>query len=356
MRVLLVGKGAPERGGIAAFLAGLEAGLQDLGHDVDLLNLTRAAAHPAGRFSSFNVSRTLSDVRAVWRRAGDYDVVHVHSAFVPTVTMIRAWLLCLAARSRGVPVVLHVHGGRLYGWMRGGHRTWLARLTLQGITLVMTASQGLVQRLAPFHPSVEFVPNGVDADRFRPDGHVTTVPVVIYVGVLSPRKGVIDLMTASRDLLERGIDHRLVLVGGRPDEGDEAEREVRAAVPPHAELVGAIPYEEIPAHMASADIFCLPSWYEAMPLSILEAMASGLPVVATTVGQIPDVVDSEVGELVPPQNPGELGDALERLLASPDRREAAGAAARHRVVSDFSLEAAVTTIETAYRSFTDPAD
>ena len=356
MRVLLVGKGAPERGGIAAFLAGLEAGLETRGHSVDLLNLTRTASYRAGRVSAFNISRTFSDVFAVWCRAGGYDVVHVHSAFVPSVTMVRAWLLCLAARSRGVPTVLHVHGGRLYGWIEEGRKAWLARVTLRGITAVMTASQGLVDRLEPFHPRAEFVANGVDADRFRPDGHVTTVPVVLYVGVLSPRKGVIDLMTASSSLIDRGVDHRLVLVGGRPDEGDEAEQEVRAAAPPHAELVGSVPYEQIPAFMAGADVFCLPSWYEAMPLSILEAMASGLPVVATTVGQIPEVVDSEVGELVSPQDPEQLADALERLLVSPDLRQAEGAAARERVVSDFSLETAVTTVEDVYLSITDPSD
>ena len=218
---------------------------------------------------------------------------------------------------------------------------------------MLTASAGLRDRLAPFHRSVVFVPNGVDVNRFHPTENTSTSPVVLYVGLLSPRKGVVDLMKASQALRDKGIEHRLILLGGRPDEGDEAEAEVRAAAPSYAELPGSVPYEEVPQRMADADIFCLPSWYEAMPISILEAMASGLPVVATAVGQIPEVVDDEVGELVPPNDPQQLGNALEGLLLEPELRQRKGAAARDRVAKGFSLDEGIDRIESVYREVTE---
>ena len=96
-------------------------------------------------------------------------------------------------------------------------------------------------------------------------------------------------------------------------------------------------------------MLCLPSWYEAMPLSVLEAMASGLPVVATDVGDVSRlVVDGVTGLLVPPHRPDLLAAALSRLALDPGLRTQMGAAGRERVTTQFSGEAVVDRLDGLY--------
>jgi glycosyltransferase involved in cell wall biosynthesis len=105
-----------------------------------------------------------------------------------------------------------------------------------------------------------------------------------------------------------------------------------------------------------ADVFCLASWWEAMPLSVLEAMASGIPVVATRVGDIPRIVeDGLTGILVPAKDPVALANALEIYLADSQRRRTAGQAGRERVEQNYSVEAMVLATVNAYHAVMTPA-
>jgi glycosyltransferase involved in cell wall biosynthesis len=353
MRVLLVGKGPPDRGGISAYLGALLQSDLSSKHTLRLLNLTRDEIPNAGRMTSSNVTRTLADAKAVWRASGGADVVHLHSALVPAVTMIRAGLLALAARARGRRVILHAHSGQDENWLSTRGRRALARFALAPVDSFVTMSNPSGEAIAAATgDAVTIVDNWVDLDEFRPADPVHSPPRVLFAGLLTPRKGAADLLRASAGLTERGVTHELVLAGGTPDEGPDAEKEVRGVAAPAATFLGALPHERMPSELAAADIFCLPSWWEAMPLSILEAMASGLPVVATRVGDIPRVVDVGVtGILVPPREPELLADALASLLSDPGRRRRMGAAGRRRVEDRFTAARAVARIDELYRQF-----
>src|SRR5688572_33109339 len=105
----------------------------------------------------------------------------------------------------------------------------------------------------------------------------------------------------------------------------------------------------MPAAYADADVFCLPSWWEAMPLSVLEAMAAGLPVVATDVGDVGRAVaDGVTGYVVPRQDPEKLAAALEPLLTDPQLRRRMGASGRERVVGMFSSEVTARAVSALY--------
>jgi glycosyltransferase involved in cell wall biosynthesis len=197
---------------------------------------------------------------------------------------------------------------------------------------------------------VQFIPNGVDVRRYPPADGTNDPPRVLFAGYLTPRKGVLDLLHASALLQEAGTGHDLVLVGGTPTEGADAEEQVRQAAIPGARFVGPVPHEAMPEHYRAADVFCLPSWWEAMPMSVLEAMAAGLPVVASAVGEIPRLVqDGVTGVLVPPKHPAALAQALGSLLKDPLRRRAMGAAGRAAVAERFGLDRTLAALDELYR-------
>lgn len=349
--VLLVGKGAPERGGIPSFLATLQASSLAQRHRLRFLNLTHTGAPEGGRATRGNVVRTVRDAVAVRREAKGCDIVHIHSALAPSVTLVRAALLALAGRTRGCRVVVHAHGGAIQLWLTSPRRRMLLRMAMapaHRVVAVWSAGEDLL-RHAVGPQRVRLIDNGVRLEEHLAPEPAHVPPRILYVGLLTPRKGLLDLLAASVLLQERGVDHELWLVGGTPDEGPGAEAEVRDAVGDRARLLGSRPPEEMPAAYAAADVFCLPSWWEAMPLSVLEAMATSMPVVATDVGDVARaVVDGETGLVVPARSPERLADALEQLLIDVERRRAMGAAGRARVAELFSAASTASGVDALY--------
>lgn len=352
LRVLLVGKAAPDRGGIPTFLEMLRGGALADTHEVTLLNVAHAGVPEGGRLTTGNLRRTFGDALAVWRRAGDHDVVHIHSALAPTVTVLRAALLAWAARARGSAVVVHAHGGNIATWLTGRVNRVLMRaamLPAHRVVAVWTAGEQALRTVLPAG-KVCLVDNGVPLGDLPQRDSARRPPRILYVGLLTPRKGVLDLAAASVILRERGVDHELHLLGGTPDEGPDAEAAVRDGLPSWTRLLGTRDPADMAAAYAEAEVFCLPSWWEAMPLSVLEAMASGLPVVASDVGDIGRAVqDGATGFVVPSQDPERLADALEKLLVDPEARAAMGAASRARVEAHFSAEVTARGIDGLYQ-------
>jgi glycosyltransferase involved in cell wall biosynthesis len=351
--VLLVGKGAPDRGGIPTFLATLLGSRLAQSHDIRFLNVAHTGTPQGGRATPANLARTVRDVAAVWRAARGRDVVHIHSALSPAVTVVRASLMALAGRARGCAVVVHAHGGGIHFWLTTPWRRRLLRWAMSPVhrvVAVWTAGQDALREVLP-PDRIALIDNGVPVDAYPvrqgDDGHQP--PRVLFVGLLTPRKGVLDLLAASRLLRDRGVPHELWLLGGTPDEGPAAEAQVRAGLDDGVRLLGTRPPEEMPAAFAAADVFCLPSWWEAMPLSILEAMAAGLPVVASDVGDVARAVaDGVSGYVVAPRSPDELADALERLLRDGDLRVRMGAAGRARVADMFSVDVTADQVSALY--------
>ncbi|WP_266075808.1 glycosyltransferase family 4 protein [Haladaptatus caseinilyticus] len=162
---------------------------------------------------------------------------------------------------------------------------------------------------------------GVDIDRFRPD--VTPAFdrdewTILYVGRFVESKGLFDLVDAVAELPD---DVHLHLVG-RGDI-DTLKRRIEArGIESRTIIEGTVPHDELPGYYASADVFCLPSWYESFGMVNVEAMACGTPVVTTALDGVTEyAVDCETAMLVPPSAPGELADAVASLRSSPGLRE-----------------------------------
>lgn len=356
-RVVLVGRGAPELGGIPSYLQGLVEAGDALGREVHLLNLARQKPTRGGAASAANVLRTGTDTLRVLRVARRGDIVHVHSALAPTVTSVRAGLLVAAARARGARVIVHAHGGRLLISAQKPAARRLARLALMPADLVVAVA-GAVERtlvdLGLRPDRVRLLHNGVDVRRFHVAGEVHTPPRVLFVGGLTKRKGLIDLFEASARLRAEGMAHELWVAGGTPDEGSEAEAEIRASAPDHVRFLGQVPPADMPALYEAADIFCLPSWWEATPLTVLEAQAAGLPVVATDVGDVRHLLSPAARELlVPPTDRDALREALRGLLHDPALRAELGAAGREHVETHYDQRVMIERLRSMYAAVGD---
>ncbi|MBF4618239.1 glycosyltransferase [Clavibacter sp. VKM Ac-2873] len=214
---------------------------------------------------------------------------------------------------------------------------------------------------------ITVIPCGVDIGHFTPRAdddpdHGADRPMrVMVVGRLVPRKGVDLAIEAIGILAGRGRrDVELVIVGGAGDDATgaddpEARRLMDAAraagVADRVRLHGRVSQADMPAVMRTADVVVCAPWYEPFGIVPLEAMASGVPVVASAVGGLTDsVVDGVTGILVPPRDPAAIADALGELLADPARRRLLGRAGRDRMEHGYAWSTVASRTAEAYRA------
>ncbi|MEA2748823.1 MAG: teichuronic acid biosynthesis glycosyltransferase TuaC [Myxococcales bacterium] len=244
------------------------------------------------------------------------------------------------ARLMGVPAVVKLHGSdmNMIAKLPGPRR--LLRLALPRAAHVVAVSRALAEEareLGVAADRVSIVMNGVDADLFRPRdraearrelGLPADARIASYVGNLKETKGVLDLAAAFERIAAAHPAVHLAVVGG--GEARAALHALAARWPGRVTLAGARPLAEIPTWLAACDVLTLPSWAEGTPNVVLEALASGRRVVASSVGGIPDLITSAaLGELVPARDVAALASALGRAaLVDYDAHEVAKLAAR----------------------------
>jgi glycosyltransferase involved in cell wall biosynthesis len=262
------------------------------------------------------------------------DILHANSS--------KAGVLgCLAGFLAGVPIrVFTAHGWAFmaFSGMKARPYLWGHRLIRRLATcIVCVAEQERALGLAMHACAVgrtTVIHNGVDVRataRTRPhDG----APTIVTVGRLKPPKDYVTLLQALGRL--DGESFRAQLLGDGPDRAT-IEDEIRKQ-----RLEGAVALlgvrHDVPARLTEADVFALASTSEGLPVSIIEAMAAGLPVVATAVGGVPElVVDGETGVLVPARDVDALARALGRLVRDPELRARLGEAGRKRAEALFDL-------------------
>jgi len=228
----------------------------------------------------------------------------------------------------GVPAVVKLHGSDMNVVARMSGPSRLLSWALPRAERVVAVSRQLRDAaigLGAAPDRVDVVPNGVDRARFHPQsrelarrtlGLRPTGSVILYVGNMEAHKGVLDLVLAFATL-SRGRDDITLLMIGDGDGITEC-RELSRLLGAPVRILGSRPHGEIPEWLAACNILALPSWNEGTPNVVLEALASGRRVVATSVGGTPDVVSSPLlGALVPPRAPEALARALELAVATP---------------------------------------
>ena len=340
------------RGGAETQVTHLAKAFAREGHQVIVVSLIPPAdfvdeLHASGvAVYHLSMSRGRANPVAVLRLAGLIrrirpDVVHSH--------MVHANLLCRAARMLSpVPVLVCTsHGERnLPQWRKVAYRVtdWLCDLTTE--VSLSGVKRFAANNMAPLH-KLRFVPNGVDIGRFsvgpprvlRDDNEGLEKQFVwLAVGRLAKQKDYPTLLYAFAKVHTRYPNARLLIAG----EGDMRERlqHLTAQLMPAGAIRLLGLRTDIPELMRSADAFVLSSAWEGTPMVLLEAAASGLPIVATSVdGNTEAVVQGKTGLLVPPGNPEKLADAMMELMSmSAQKRAQMGIAGRMHVEERYGLD------------------
>lgn len=268
------------------------------------------------------------------------------------------------AKALGVPAVVETYHGR-EAWRQGPLRgSFLVdRLVARTVDRVIAVSEAarvfLVREKGYPSDKIVVVPNGRDLSIFRPGtaraaaraelGLDEAVPVVGVVGRLETQKGHVYLLEAWRTVTHAFPETRLLVVGDGTLRG---ELEARAR---ELGIAGSVLFtgfrSDVPRVLDAIDVLVLPSLYEGMPLTAIEASAMARPVVASAVDGTPEVVRNGVtGLLVPPAHPRALARALSALLGDPEARRRMGDAGRDHALGRFDLEAQVEATARVYRS------
>ncbi|MBS0326414.1 MAG: TIGR03088 family PEP-CTERM/XrtA system glycosyltransferase [Proteobacteria bacterium] len=266
----------------------------------------------------------------------------------------------IPAAMAGVPVRVHGEHGRDIGDLDGSNRTyrWVRRMHRPFVTHYVALSRDLERYLvdAVGVPAkrISRIVNGVDTERFAPAPVRAGIPgspfndprLIVFgaVGRLQPVKNPALLARAFAKLVRESPDlrakARLAIIGEGPERIAVERTLAEAGIAELAWLPGA--RDDVAAILRGFDVFVLPSIAEGISNTILEAMASGLPVIATAVGGNAELVDhAATGEIVPAQDVDALAAAMKRYAAEPERARAHGEAGRARALQRFSLDAMV---------------
>jgi glycosyltransferase involved in cell wall biosynthesis len=368
-RVLVVGPTLKQMGGVGMFNEIL-LGSPLLRDKFDLLHLdTTRPAESADKVATLAPVNFLFFFRQ-WLRLVQICLFQrpkiMHQPITDRVSFFKEAIFMLTARLLGVRVVGHLHGNQFTN-LSENKRGWVRRVVggvMRLPNVVITLSDGwrryLHEQVSP-RLRVEVVPNTVDAD-FAGLARQIDISApksgdrckVLFVGSLGTRKGVLDILKAAPLVRQQAPQVEFTLVGGL-EVG--AERQIIEQAQAEALAAGGVDFPGIVtgqpklALFREADVFVLPSYKENFPISVLEAMAAGLPLVVTAVGALPEVLEEGTHcFFVQPGDAQALAERIVRLAQQPETRRKMGAANHALYQQSFAPEVILVKIEQLYNT------
>jgi len=311
----------------------------------------------------FSFPKFLS-IRSFWGlynfiRREKFDLIHAHLTYANIFGT-------LIGRMTGTPVIASL---RTAGYDPRYHRPlrqFIETVVVKyGAQRIMANGQVVAElgskRFAPRR--IDVIPNAIALPEPLPIEERTALrtkltgdaarPIVISVGRLDLPKGFPDLLEAFDVVRKTHPCAALLLVGDGPLRGQLDRQTVELGLEGHVFLLGQ--RDDVGTLLEASDIYVTSSHWEGLPVSVLEAMAAGLPVIATTVGELPYLVVRQAGSLVPPRQPERLAAEINNLLLNPERMESMGAAGREHIRKNFSPEVWVRQLLTLYAGVCPPA-
>lgn len=310
----------------------------------------------------YRLTYLLSSMLSLLRQRHRYQIVHVHHLYLD------AFAAGLVGRALRTPVLAKVACGGDVGDLARLKRTLLHPLffaAARRLDRVVAISGQIYGELLDhgFAPErIARIPNAVDTDRHQPPADRAAAKralglagrLVTFAGRLDPQKGLTTLLEAWERVAVEDRKATLLLLGKGPQEAGLRALAERLRITARVRFAGE--QGDIRPYLEASDIFVLPSVAEGMSNGLLEAMATGLPCVATGVGGSADLLTEGVnGLLVPPRAPSSLAAALLRLLRDPGLAATLGAAARWTVEEGYAIEQIATRYLTLYQEMLDAA-
>jgi len=295
----------------------------------------------------------------------DFDLVHVHHPLSPLI-------------HTSLPIVVTVHSSLglsesgsiefqnfyssvdiprpLLSLIRSYFRKIEQRI-IENADVTTTVSTALIKELKEHYGfdaiSLNLLGNGVDTALFTPGNAKENAPYILYTGRLSWNKGLIDLVKSAKYILNEHPEVSFVLTGRGPLENDLRKLVTKMKMSREFSFVGYVDTQSLVQYYQNAKVFVLPSYYEGLPTTLLEAMACGIPVVTTSVGGIPEVVvNGKNGFIIPIKDPTAIASAVSKLLENEKQRVNMGRIARNTVEKNYSWDRVASEALKYYESIT----
>ena len=331
-RILMLGPDPSSPGGIASVINLYRAaGLFDR-WPIQYVPTTTARS---GLQKAAMFLRALRQVLVLLLR-GSVSAIHIHTASYHSFWR-KSFFIALGIGFR-VPVIVHLHGGAFVEFYRGTsaviRTSWILPLLSRTAAIVVLSRTWhlALQEIIPDVP-IKVIENPViPPEPSQARGSDLSLPVILFLGRLEAAKGIWDLFSACAQLQQDGVRFHLVCAG--PGEMEEARLcAERLHITKSLELPGWIEGAEKHHRLSHTTVLVLPSYHEGLPMSLLEAMAYGIPVIATGVGGIPDLVKhGHNGLLITPGDVTALTSALTQVLTSSEIRSQLGEAGRATIL------------------------
>jgi glycosyltransferase involved in cell wall biosynthesis len=279
------------------------------------------------------------------------DIVHLHGG--DYISFKRKYFYTKVAFAFRARVIYHHHGGGFMSQYDNLTEKWKRRVrqTFESVDLLICLSKSWRDSLQSIAPKAKIVviPNAIDLPKTYKK-QVNTPVNLTFLGWIVEKKGVFDLIQVVRKLVDDGFNIQLT-IGGYGDIERLFEEINELCITSSVHYRGWITATERDLLLRTTDIFVLPSYAEAMPMSILEAMAYSVPVVSTDVGGIPELFsDGDSGFLIPPGNMNLLYEKLKQLIQNPDLRQTFGSHARQVIKKKHNMTITARVISDIYES------
>lgn len=375
MKIAMVsGEFPPTAGGVGSYVYNLSKNLISLGNEVSVFTRGDCKSSKTSNVEGIEVHRVtffpfypfhiqihglfLSKEFRVLE--DEFDVVHFHSPIIPPITTNKPTIVTEHGTVKGFIDNLELTD--LFSFtqkMFSPMYVSIDKKVLTNAKIVTTVSQNSADELQRYYgirKDISVVYNGVDTDFFRPGNLKKESNYVLYTGALVSKKGVIDLIKAAKYVIQKVPDIHFVITGKGPLEKTLRNLSKQLKIEKNVFFKGFVSRNELLKYYQNALMYIFPSYYEGLPTVILEAMACGVPVVATNIKSNSEVItNGKTGLLVEKKNPKVLAESILSLIENQELREYLGNNGRHlimkkyawRIISNRFLEIYRTIVRTS---------
>lgn len=354
MRIALIAPVPPPYGGISNWTTIV---LREFGRSEDVqvlpINIAPNKRVADGRTLWHRVFYGVVSVLKAFKRLKskdfrDLDVVHLVTS--GSLALFRDRAILAYCKKRNLPVVYHLHFGRLSDMECAASWEWRMMLkNMDSSSMVIVIDGKTRSALSEYLPErkVRFIGNPIDARRIPSNAcYAASSRILMYLGWIVPTKGIGELLDAWELVSDKYPGWEIRLVGPcAPGMRGLVEGRKLARV----RLIGELPHMEAMEMLSRSAVLLLPSYTEGFPNVVLEAMCCKVPVIATSVGAIPDLLAEGRGMVVPPKDAESLASAMEEMMSNEELRNTMGLAAHKYVLRHFASSAVCREYEDAWR-------